>query len=329
MHRDPELTIIMTVYNGTANLPQAIESILVQSFDNFEFVIIDDASTDQSMAVIKSYDDSRIKLIENKKNMGQTKSLNIGLQLAKGKYIARIDQDDISMANRLEQQVMFMEQNPEIVLLGTAYQTIDANGNLLAHYCPPTDHQDIVNSFTYYCPFAHSSVMFRRIPTLKLGGYPEEYIYTQDFPLWLKLSSQYKVANLPEELVKIRKHNNQAGESYGAKSVISHEFLSLQEEALKHPRISSKAKRRGRRKMIRLRIDHAIFLWNENRNIMELNKFIKLVVRYPLSSVKYFMLNLFSIFFGTFSQKLKYKVKNHLFSLLPYKLNSKLHGKRW
>ena len=108
----------MPVYNGATYLNEAIDSILNQTFNNFEFIIIDDASTDDYVKIIKSYDDPRIKLIVNKKNIGQSATLNKGLELARGKYIARMDQDDISMPERLKKQMGFMDEYPKFAVPG-------------------------------------------------------------------------------------------------------------------------------------------------------------------------------------------------------------------
>ena len=240
----PSITVLMPVYNGSRYLAAAIDSILSQTYTDFEFLIIDDASGDGSCNIIKSYNDTRIRLIVNKKNLGQTRSLNKGIQLAKGEFIARIDQDDISFNNRLELQISFMKDNPSIILLGTAFQTIDEHGTLLTHYYPPTTHKEIINSFTSYCPIAHSSVIFQRLPVYNLGGYPENYVFSQDFALWQKLSVQYQEANLPIELVQIRKHSGQTGLSHGSKQILIKEKISINKEALIHPDITPKAKRK-------------------------------------------------------------------------------------
>ncbi|SVC41049.1 uncharacterized protein METZ01_LOCUS293903, partial [marine metagenome] len=110
----PLITVLMPVYNGAKYLNEAIDSILNQTFQNFEFIIIDDGSTDDSVKIIKSYDDNRIRLVENRNNLGQSETLNKGLSLTRGKYIARMDQDDISMPERLKKQFEFMENNSDV-----------------------------------------------------------------------------------------------------------------------------------------------------------------------------------------------------------------------
>ncbi|MDP6770971.1 MAG: glycosyltransferase family A protein, partial [Anaerolineales bacterium] len=123
------VTVLMPVYNGTRYLREAIDSILKQTFEDFEFLIIDDASTDESASVILSYSDERIRFVQNKSNVGQVRCQNIGLDLARGQYIARLDQDDSSLATRLRRQVDLMESDPRLAVVGTWMSKVDENGH--------------------------------------------------------------------------------------------------------------------------------------------------------------------------------------------------------
>ena len=135
----PTLSVIMSVYNAEKYLSQAIESILNQSFEDFEFIIIEDCSTDNSLKIIKNYviNDKRIRIIQkakNKKMRGFIENLNIGLSEAKGKYIARMDSDDISHPDRFEKQVLFLDSHPNVFMVGSAINFIDENGKLIRKY---------------------------------------------------------------------------------------------------------------------------------------------------------------------------------------------------
>jgi len=319
----PSITVLMPVYNGSRYLAAAIDSILSQTYTDFEFLIIDDASGDGSCNIIKSYNDTRIRLIVNKKNLGQTRSLNKGIQLAKGEFIARIDQDDISFNNRLKLQISFMKDNPSIILLGTAFQTIDEHGTLLTHYYPPTTHKEIINSFTSYCPIAHSSVIFQRLPVYNLGGYPENYVFSQDFALWQKLSVQYQEANLPIELVQIRKHSGQTGLSHGSKQILIKEKISINKEALIHPDITPKAKRKGRFNIIKGELDYLLTIYGKYEITM-LRKIIKILFYHPILSIKIFLLMLLDKILGSWGYSLIYALKNKLHFVINYKTLSKL-----
>ena len=197
----------MPVYNGFKYLDEAMKSILNQTFQNFEFIIIDDGSTDDSVKIIKSYDDNRIRLVENKNNLGQSETLNIGLNIAKGKYIARMDQDDISMPERLERQSEFMEDNPQIGVCGTWIQLI-GKYNGIAEL--ETEDDLIKIKLLTNQNLAHPSVMIRKqiLENYKLS-YSISYTVAQDYDLWVRMFDHCSFANLPEPLLKLRMHDNQ------------------------------------------------------------------------------------------------------------------------
>ena len=200
------VTVLMSVYNGQRYLRASIESILGQTWQDFEFLIINDASEDESRNIILSYPDPRIRLVDNALNIGLTKSLNHGLQMARGRFVARQDADDISGPTRLEKQVRFLNTHPEVALVGAKAQTIDANGkkqNIQLRI--PTDEVAIRWVLMFQNPFIHSSVMFRpRIVLDKLGGYNESFIRAQDYELWSRVARGYSPANLPDILVSHR-----------------------------------------------------------------------------------------------------------------------------
>ncbi|MFA5294493.1 MAG: glycosyltransferase [Methanoregulaceae archaeon] len=198
----PKITVLMSVYNGEKFLREAIDSILIQSYPDFEFLIIDDSSTDRTPEIIRSYQDPRIKIIRNSENLGLTKSLNKGLGLAEGEYIARMDADDISYPNRLDEQIYYLNNNPDVAMVGTGRENIDEDGKILETVIPPK----IVSTELLLKgnQFQHSSVMFRKEIVLKEGGYCPFMQCCQDYHLWLKLSRNYPLHNIPEVLSKLR-----------------------------------------------------------------------------------------------------------------------------
>jgi glycosyltransferase involved in cell wall biosynthesis len=200
---NPKISVIMSVYNGGKYLREAIESILAQSFTDFEFIIVNDGSTDNSLEIIQSYDDERIKIINNEKNLGLTKSLNKALKKARGEYIARQDADDISLPNRFEEQMKYFERYPETVVLGTSIYVINGAGKLLMKEIAPSDPSKILlntNAFT------HGSVIFKKAVVDELGYYNELLKYSQDYELWSRIAKHYKVCNLTQPLYKLRSH---------------------------------------------------------------------------------------------------------------------------
>ena len=198
-----KVSIIMSVYNGEKHLRESVDSILNQTFKDFEFIIINDGSKDQSKDILESYKDERIKLIHHK-NMGLTKSLNIGIANAKGKYIARQDADDISEPERLKTQFDFMEANPGLGLIGSQFKIIKENGEIAGSISLPLEDKIIKEMLIEMNQFCHVSVMIRREVLDKVGLYREYFKYAQDYDLWLRISEQYEVRNLPELLIRYR-----------------------------------------------------------------------------------------------------------------------------
>lgn len=200
-----KVTVLMSVYNGEKRLQEAVESILNQTFTDFEFLIINDASTDCSMKILQSYSDPRIKIITNKNNLGLTKSLNKGLELAKGKYIARMDADDVSYSTRLEKQVKYLEEHRDVGLVGSSFEIIDEFGNLLSRNIYKTfTYEKIYYALIFNNCIAHSSVMYRRDLVINIGGYDERLARTQDFDLWSRISKKSKIEVIEEVLLKWR-----------------------------------------------------------------------------------------------------------------------------
>lgn len=200
----PTVSVIMSVYNGERFLKEAIESILNQTFTDFEFLIINDGSTDDSVKIIESFKDERIKLINNEKNLKLIASLNKGIKIAKGKYIARMDCDDISVNERLEKQVEFLEKFNDYGLVGTWYTVIDGNGNDQYNVSYPSSNDLIKLFLSLNCPLAHGSIMGRtELFKENLYGSKDSYA-VEDYELWTRISKLTKIHNIPEYLFKYR-----------------------------------------------------------------------------------------------------------------------------
>jgi len=203
----PRVSVLMSVYNGERFLKSAIESILDQTFTDFEFLILDDGSTDSTWEILEKYadKDERVLLVRNEHNIGLTRSLNKGLRLARGEYLARQDADDISLPKRLELQVKFLDMNPEVGVVGTGMEIIDENGKILRLQQPPTDHESITAELLLKNhAIGHSTVMAKLSALKEFGGYNERLPYAQDYDLWWCLSRKRKIGNLPEILVQWR-----------------------------------------------------------------------------------------------------------------------------
>ena len=170
-----------------------MDSIIGQSYKDIEFVIVDDGSTDDTGLLLQNYSDLRIKVTWNNKREGLTKALNRGIKIASGEYIARQDADDISMYDRLEKQVSYLERNPTVALLGTAIKIIDAEGNHLQDTEYPVSHPLIRPALKKYNCFCHGSVVFKKRCFEEIGGYRDAFTTAQDYDLWLRLSENMKL----------------------------------------------------------------------------------------------------------------------------------------
>ncbi|MGD8458530.1 MAG: glycosyltransferase [Anaerolineales bacterium] len=207
----PPVSIIMAVYNGKKYLSQAIDSILVQTYPDFEFIIVNDGSTDETDSICREYalQDPRIKILRNQKNRGLTYSLNKAWKSSTGYYIARMDADDISLQNRLETQVHYMETHPKIGLLGTFYQEIDSNNQVTKKQNRfPTDPILIKYRLCFENPIPHPTIIMRRSIFEYVGGYSEVWKTTQDYDLFTRLSRITKLSNYPEILYYWRVHED-------------------------------------------------------------------------------------------------------------------------
>jgi glycosyltransferase involved in cell wall biosynthesis len=201
----PTISVVMPVYNTAKYINEAIDSILNQTFTDFEFIIIDDCSTDGSLDIIKTYSDERIILIQNESNQGVVYSLNNALSIANGKYIARMDSDDISKLDRFEKQLSYFYKNPNIELIGSFYHRIDSFGNTLDLINYPYFQEDIKFGLLFSCVLAHPTIFFKRsLIDLNYFKYDQNYFPAEDYFLWTNLISKVKIANINECLLKYR-----------------------------------------------------------------------------------------------------------------------------
>jgi len=200
----PLVSLVMAVRNGERFLRESIQSVLAQSFRGFELLIVDDASTDRTRAIIDSYHDRRIRVITNETQRGLSASLNRGIGAARGRYIARLDADDVAEPERLAAQVELLEQRPEIALAGSWYTIVDEQGREIARRAVPCDHHEIRWMLGFCNAFAHSAVMIRKSALDEVGLYDESLTYAMDYDLWLRIAARMRVANLGRYLVRWR-----------------------------------------------------------------------------------------------------------------------------
>lgn len=221
----PILSVLMPVFNSEQFVTDAIKSILSQSFKDFEFLILNDASTDRSFEIIKDFEnkDPRIKVFQNEKNLGVVESRNKLINFSKGKYIAWIDSDDVTLKNRFEEQIKFLEEHPEIGMVGAFPIIIDEFGNKIGKWSFETDPQKLKIELFFHSSFLTSSVMIRK-SCLPQNFYDSKFPVAEDFDLYSKISEHCKTANIPDILVKYRINSKGLSKSNTEKM----EKLSLQ-----------------------------------------------------------------------------------------------------
>lgn len=197
-----KISVLMPAYNAANFIGDAISSVLNQSFKEFELIVINDGSSDETEKIIRSFDDNRIVLI-NQENTGLAQALNNGLQLAKADYIARFDADDICHPKRLEKQYSFLTINTGYIIVGSAVEYVDEFLNYIFTYYPPKTNSDIQSSKKSICPFIHSSVLYRKDIILKYGYNVHAHSF-EDHLLWMNVLKEGKAYNLQEPFLKVR-----------------------------------------------------------------------------------------------------------------------------
>jgi len=203
---NPEISVLLSVYNAENFISESIESILNQSYSNFELIIVDDCSTDESFEICKGYaiTDHRIILLRNPANLGGCQTLNEGLKHARGKYVARQDNDDWSYPDRFAKQIKFMEDNPEVGILGGSMEIINETGEIIGKRIYQTTDFSIRKNIFLYSPFSHPLVMFRKSILDKVGHYDCEYAPADDYELYFRMGRISKFANISDVLLKYR-----------------------------------------------------------------------------------------------------------------------------
>lgn len=210
----PTVTVLMPVYNGAAHLKEALESILAQSHQDFELLLIDDGSTDESLEIIESTRDSRIHLKRNEVNKGLIHTLNDGLSVASGRYVMRMDADDVAMPQRLERQLDFMVRHPGVGICGTWSRTFGAVKASWETRFPPA-HAQMVARMVFNTAISHPTAMLDMARMNEHGlRYDESAPHAEDYDLWVRASEKFELANVPEVLLDYRVHAKQVSQQH-------------------------------------------------------------------------------------------------------------------
>jgi glycosyltransferase involved in cell wall biosynthesis len=228
MSEQPVVTVLMSAFNDAAFLSEAVESILRQTFGNFEFLVIDDGSTDGSARLLAAVRDPRMRVVRNEEHLGLTRSLKTGVELARGQYIARMDADDVALPERLEKQVALLMKRPEIGILGSACYIIDQVGREVGLLQMPEDDLQIHWTSLLANPFAHPTIMFRRDVLISRNlNYDEAFQTTQDYDLWMRMLRYTCGANLGEPLMRYRTHGDRVTNKFREVQLRNHDIVAL------------------------------------------------------------------------------------------------------
>ena len=211
--KNPIVTVLMSAYNTEEFVAEAVESVLQQSFREFELLIFDDKSTDSSLNILQSFKDPRIRLVKNDENLGLTRNLIQGMHMARGEFVARMDADDICLPHRLAVQVSYMKKHSDISVLGSAVTFFDESGwEFIAHQ--PTEHDDIKCTLFFGFTMLHPSVMIRKSDFEKHGlNYDPAFRFSQDHDLWTRAIHKLRFANIYEPLLRMREHGGKIGKT--------------------------------------------------------------------------------------------------------------------
>ena len=219
----PAISVLMPVWNGLRNgsdmfLKMAVESVLDQTFTDFEFVVVDDGSTDQTLSFLRRYVDPRIMVVRSQVNEGIVSALNKGLKACRAPYIARMDADDVSTVTRLEIQKTFLDNRPQTAMCGTAMYVINEEGKLVMHINDRPCNYTVVREFLKRgSPFVHGSVMYRKDVVLGLGGYSPDprFKHAEDYELWVRMAKGHVIENIPDATLYFhRNHGSKISEVY-------------------------------------------------------------------------------------------------------------------
>jgi hypothetical protein len=212
---NPKVTVLMPVYNGGRFLQKALDSMLTQTFTDFELLVVYDESTDETATILESYSDRRIRVITNKGHLGVAGSLRRGLNCARGEYIARIDADDIALPERLQKQVTYLDSHPEVGMVASSCVIIDEDGRPTCGSTQALTPEQIYYTLAFHNCIFHCSVTFRKALVLSLGGYDEATNRAEDYDLWARIARRAKIVQLDEILAQWRDSRANITNSFG------------------------------------------------------------------------------------------------------------------
>ena len=278
----PRVSVLMTIYNAEPYLKVAIDSILTQTFSDWELIAVDDGSKDQSTEILSTYDDPRVRVFTLPENAGRTPALRYAFEQAKGEYIAVLDSDDVALPERLARQVEFLDNHPEVVFVGSWAQIIDETGRITSTLEPPTGSEELRDCLGWAIPMVHSSIMYRSAAASKVGGYPEEFAYAQDSALMQKLARHGEFAIIDDFLCQWRASTTGMTRSSKYRLLIPNEQLALYRYALRYFPLSAQARRLNRLVTAKAEVKYGLAMLRDRSVLSGLGKMLRGLVRCPM-----------------------------------------------
>jgi hypothetical protein len=261
----PRVSVLMTIYNAAPYLGKSIDSLIAQSFSDWELIAVENGSRDDSAAILSRYGDRRIRVFQLESNVGRTPALRYAFSKAMGEYIAVLDADDVAQPQRLQKQVSYLDSHPDTVLLGTWAEYIDGTDKVVGEWVPPTDPEALLTIMASENPIVHSSAMYRSTVAAEVGGYPAERPYSQDYGLWLKLVTRGALAVLPEHLAQFRILPSSMTRSRKQQVEVARDLLLVIIEAGKRLSLAKEPRRRNREEVAIARMRYAAALTRSRR----------------------------------------------------------------
>ena len=277
----PFVSILVNCYNGEKYLRVALDSVVAQTYQNWELIFWDNQSTDQSSAICNSYEDTRIRYFYSPKHTELGAARKLAFQKIRGELVAILDTDDISHPERLMRQVKFLEQNPEVALVGSWGQYIDEHGVVFADFKPPVSQDDLHDSLGWTNPIIHSSTMYRYRLAQEVGGYSDHLISASDFGLLLTLAQHFRIAVIDDYLCQLRILSTSMSRSKKYRVVAVHEALMLFQRAANLLPLSAKSFRLGRRAQAVERIKLGMCKLSDGSVLPGLNLILRSLLREP------------------------------------------------
>ena len=230
-HNPPLVSVVMGTFNGERYLPAAIDSILSQTFGDFELIVIDDCSTDHTPNILRQIEDARMRVVRNERNLGISETLNKGINLAVGRYVAFQDHDDLSLSNRIEKQSDFLARHPDVAMVGSGCRIVDASGALVKDVIAKCDDAELRWGLLWYNPFFQTTLMVRRDVLLQISGYSSDPMYrlSEDYEMMSRVAMEHPVANLPQPLGcwRMHPHSTSASATQGERLLESRANISV------------------------------------------------------------------------------------------------------